>query len=618
MSRASLLAVLALTPLLPANERKEPYKVRVVVHVERHRQLTDIFRDRVQRELHDGIQAAMGDLARVEVTDTHPKLLDIRREGLARALDRYRERSDYHTHFVLIDFSGTHYQIQTRTHDGLTGLPSPVVRKARTEDRDFVARTAAFLLKTDLGLSGTIESEPDAAKHVRVSLKGGDLGVDFGKWVKKGDVFQVVRADAGQVVDGAFLQVVEKPNEGFCTCRLHNRYVLDRLIGLRAVLLGTKSGPLRLRLLQEKPGGATGPLTESVRLEIRKDGFDGEAGSFLVLNCNSAREYATATQGTKGQFDRLAFVRVMKGNTIRARIPVPILDDGLTVLVVPAASEVDDLLIERFRSLQRNLRDARSVQNAQFADINKLSAKPELRAAAIKRTQDSLTSLEKNHGRLVAERDELKPLLAKMPPKDQPRPEDLTAIDDLLKDLKSGETDLRKLITEFEKIEKEENDPARKEWLIQAKQAEALEREAEIGQAIAIYEKAPEKFQTDDLKKHLARLKELWDPKGPKHTAARQFIYNVWPTLKTEDLAGKMAEARQAFEECKKVRDQLGPQRLKLGLEAHVDRMAKELDQLKPGTKAEDEKPAKVIETALADLKKLLATLTEYQAKNKP
>src|SRR5438128_1571276 len=86
-------------------ETKKPYQLTVVLHVADNRLLTDVFRDRVERELLDGLQAALGDLAVVKVVREHPKLAEVLNpeKGL-RSLDGWTERSGGKTHFVLIDF----------------------------------------------------------------------------------------------------------------------------------------------------------------------------------------------------------------------------------------------------------------------------------------------------------------------------------------------------------------------------------------------------------------------------------------------------------------------------------------------------------------------------------
>src|SRR5206468_10402493 len=101
-----------------ANDAKEPYKIRLVVDVAKHRLLTDVFKQQLQRELKDGLQAALGKLAKVEVSDKHERLDDVRARGLQRSLDAYRKDTAEKVHFVLVDFDGTRYEIQTRQYDG--------------------------------------------------------------------------------------------------------------------------------------------------------------------------------------------------------------------------------------------------------------------------------------------------------------------------------------------------------------------------------------------------------------------------------------------------------------------------------------------------------------------
>src|SRR5581483_6120008 len=79
---AMLKSIFVLSPLtfligLPAAQAAQPeahtpYHLQVVLHVAKHRLLTDVFRDRVERELRDGLQASLGELARVEVVRDHP------------------------------------------------------------------------------------------------------------------------------------------------------------------------------------------------------------------------------------------------------------------------------------------------------------------------------------------------------------------------------------------------------------------------------------------------------------------------------------------------------------------------------------------------------------------
>src|SRR5262245_34351891 len=229
--RARLLAVLFLSSLCLCGESsatldaetKKPYKLTVVLHVAHNRLLTDAFQERVERELREGLQAALGDLGDVKVVREHPKLAEVLDKGL-RSLDAWNERSGAKTHFVLIDFSGSDYEIEARQYDGLTGTATPLVRRDRTQDREFVGRAAALMVERDVGIVGTFPAWPKGTKpqKVQLELKGGGLGAPMNRWVHKGDVFAVVQiptgSGTGRVVPDAIVQVEAPPGEGEATC----------------------------------------------------------------------------------------------------------------------------------------------------------------------------------------------------------------------------------------------------------------------------------------------------------------------------------------------------------------------------------------------------------------
>src|SRR5579871_1527547 len=79
-------------------ETDKPYDLQVVLHIADHRALTPVFRDQLERQLGDGLQAAYGELARVSVVHEHPRLKQIEQEGL-RSLDSWTDVSPVKTHF---------------------------------------------------------------------------------------------------------------------------------------------------------------------------------------------------------------------------------------------------------------------------------------------------------------------------------------------------------------------------------------------------------------------------------------------------------------------------------------------------------------------------------------
>jgi hypothetical protein len=627
---------LCLGGTLRADDSKEPYRIRIVLDVAKHRQLTDVFRRQVARELADGLQAALGELAEVTVlrrreADALPIVRQVRAQGLLKGLDSWRELSPYKTHFVHISYTGVTYIIETRQHDGLTGLPSPVVRFERTRDPAYVGREAALLVERDLGLLGTVVSEPNADRLVDVVLKGGKLGVDLGEWVKKGQVFQLVRqsgAAPGQAEPWAILQVEKPAAGGSCQCRLYNRFRLTRVSGMRAVLLGTRDGTIRLRAMQQSPDGNLRPLATSVTLQVRHHGFEGEDKLMVRATLIGSKELDTAApqhKGDQGIFHRLAFVSVLSGgNVLRARIPVPLIDDSLIILPVPAGNEESNLFLTRYRALQRDAFESDLVQRDLFKRINDLTAKPERRKEALAEVRRTIERCQQDYTRLAAERDEVAQELEKLekrgdfqrlPAKDRPN---LKPIDSRLEVIKAGETKLLKHLVLLEKIEKEESDPERKDWLIKKENAKALIEKAELGKAIEIYKKAPKKFQDADWRKQLDELEKQWKPRDDKHEKARDFIYKEWPDLDTPGVSKKIDEAVKMLDVCKKAGDLIYPAKLLMGTEQHILRMDKELEALKPDVNIDDEKPAKVIKDLLPKLSDLLRDIQSYLKKHRP
>ena len=197
MRKYVVLSTIVLT-LIPASanaqldaELDKPYEFQVVLQIAKHRLLTDVFKKQVQRELEDGLQAAFGSMAKVQLVTTHPQLREIQAKGL-KALDTWKARSTRKTHFILVSYKNGRYHLKARQHDGLTGQPSSVVRTASTPDRPFVARLATLLIDRDFGMVGTFQTGVDPSKEFVMQLKGAKLTKELQRWVPKGAIFGVV------------------------------------------------------------------------------------------------------------------------------------------------------------------------------------------------------------------------------------------------------------------------------------------------------------------------------------------------------------------------------------------------------------------------------------------
>src|SRR5262245_31687339 len=71
-------------------ETRTPYRFQVVLHIAKHRLLTEEFKDEIERQLRDWLQDDLGDMAQVEVLRQHPRLDEIEKSGL-QALDGWKE-----------------------------------------------------------------------------------------------------------------------------------------------------------------------------------------------------------------------------------------------------------------------------------------------------------------------------------------------------------------------------------------------------------------------------------------------------------------------------------------------------------------------------------------------
>jgi hypothetical protein len=616
-------------------ETKTPYQLKVYLQFAEHRLLTDVFQDRVARELRDGLQASFGDLVNVTVegmrgrqaleaaagekANDDARLAEVRKYGL-KALDAWRERSAVKTHFVQIDYSGVQYTIQARQFDGLTGTPSTVIRSDRTRYRDFVAKAAALLVEQDFGLVGVFDRWPkkgDAGedKAVTLELQGAGLGVPLDRWIKKGDVFSVVQMPPGDAGPGkpvlyALLQVDTPPAaaDSSCVCRVFRRYDPPRDAGggYRCIRLGTIATTLHLRLLQALPDGGSGPLKDALSVQIRHHGFDDAAGEIRRPTDNKTDSVDT-TADKNGVFDRVAFVSVFSANDMpQARVPVALLDDQPVVLAINVVDDPNAQQALRRHDWERDVTAAWLEQKELFSEVNDLAAKPDKRAEAMKKIQEGVQRSSDDFDRLNKERQEL----AKSGPVSTDAAARLGKIND-------GANELNAFLGKLQEIDKADNDPKKKQLLAQVEQAKRLEADLEIGKAIALYEgMLKEEIKDDELKKnlesHLADLRKEWATKNDEHRKARAFLFEVWPTLDDEGLKAKLDEAKAALETCKKAGDATTLTKFLRAADGQVARMNQELGTLRPDINIADEMQAKVIKEALDAVAPLVGDVSAY------
>jgi hypothetical protein len=621
----ALLFLSSLCPLCLCGESRaaldpevgKPYRLQVVLHLARHRMLTPVFGDRLERELRDSLQAAFGELAKVEVLRDHPLLARIQAQGLQQALDGWDEVSDAKTHFVLIDFADGRYEIQARQHDGLSGLNSPVVRRDSVPagDRPLVARAAALLVDRDFGLAGTVIHVDD--HKVEVALKGGRLGVPLGRWVKKGEVFAVSRVgrregsrQRASRLDWTLLRVNDLPGpDGVCRCTFFRRYTQDRLTGdpgaagFRCLKLATVEAPLRLRLVDLKTHL---PLND-VQVHVSRTGFEG------------APHKMTPDRGvvkTEESYAHVAFVKVLVGLDEQAHFPVEILGDGTVECAVgvrPGAEVLGSMELRRERWLRR-IYDSLRVSADRVAEINAQLAKS--REEALANAREGVQSLKDDVASLSEERDQLRKAAAKLPPGRL----DIGEGEQYLRELERRGADLDRFAKRLEENIKDEKDPKKQELKTMLERARLLEGEAEYDQAIDLYEKVLEASPNEPkVKQYVEGLKKAWAVRSPEHREARRFIYEDWSKkLDPAELSRLLDKARAAFTECRQANDPRSLLKLLRADVVHAATLNERLEVLRRQASEDNKNEAKTIGDVVEVLKQLHQEVGVYVRQEMP
>ncbi len=579
-------------------ELAKPYKLQVVLHVAENRQLTRTFKDLLESELRDSLQAALGRLASVEVVREHPKLAEVLDKGLS-VLDTWKDLTDVKTHFVLVDFVDGQYEVKARQHDGLTGLASPVVRTDRTPDRLFVARTAALLIGRDFGVVGTVTDRMDDDK-VRVVLKGGGLGVPLERWLRKDEVLALVKVRQvgglrAERVEEAVLQVVEEPKDGVCVCKLYSRYrdpLEPGAVGYRCVHLPTTRTPLRIRVVRRNAPMAGEEDPRSI--QVRRRGFTDNVAAAGATDADGV--FTTARGKESVLFDHLAFVTVLTppNDQVNARVPVPLLDDRTVTLTVDI-KEGDDLqLAIRREQWVTQAYESLFVLADQFKLLEKL-VKDRKGEEAIEKARAVHETVGQDIARLVEGKAKLEEDArgvkgAKL---------DLGEGEQRLDELRAGRKKLEEFVARMEQVIKDEKDPKRQDLQAKAALGPKLEAEGEYGKALDLYKEVIDGGAADDkLKEHYNRLKDAWEVKGEKHAEARKFIYETWATLDPLAVKDNLDAARAALEECKKAGDKLSPRRLRVLAVAHNGRLKEKLAALDPNKDEDRDVIQKIADTS--------------------
>ncbi len=572
-------------------EADKPYRLDIVLHVKEHPLLTrnGVFVDRLKQELRDALQRDLGGTARVEINTTgkHPLLNEILQRGWT-ALDGYQQpASEPKTHFVIVDYVEGQYEIQARQVDAATGLVT-VLRRERTPDRQWVPRLAALTVAQDFGVIGTLEEKETIGKSVRLKIKGSALESSPALRVQAGDIFalslirQLPDGNARGIRVPDTLLYVTETREGEFVARRFDRFDPPKpdktTLGYRAIKLGTRQAPLRLRVIDRE----TGKPVPGCGVWVSRGGFETDREQLG----------ATDNQGrivSKDTFRNVAFVRLELHGEPRAQSPVPLLTDQVVDFPIAVSKDVEESarLLYVYRRWRYKVTDLDNQLRGQVDEINRMDEEGKGQEAA-KKAQELAESLKEEIGKYRGELDELK----KSSAAGGARAKGL---------LEDGEQRLARLGARhkavLEYVQLVQNPTPAQKYLRQARVKLASDTP---DAAIELFEMSLKQDPKQPaVAAFLKRLKAGAQIKSRQHKDARTFIYETWPRLKHEDMLKRMKEATLAFQLCQVDDDILAIRKLQRVNEKHNADLEAVLNSISdPPTPEERDKAELVLKIA--------------------
>jgi tetratricopeptide (TPR) repeat protein len=572
-------------------EPKTPYLWRVVLKAQPHPLLSTAFREQLKRDLVAALQPALGNLGTVEVIDLaevphdlwDPLWQQFDDKGFD-ALAAPRDLTGVKTHFLTIEYRDGQYHLQSRQHDGFTGLASPVVRKQSVRAPELVGRTAGLLLDRDFGLAGTVEATAGKTDEVKVTVRGGQLG-PAERFVKEGDIFAIAevrktnrpapppaRTATGKVIAPppgtapppglssrarayTLLRVTEVGKDGTLKAAPLSVYKNPipgggGVVAYRCLRLGTVEGPLTVRLVSADPASQKALGLVSVR--ATEAGFGSAEGKDTL-------EFRDGLFRSARPLANVACITVSIGPSESKLFAVPVLGPEPVALpfeINPKAEERANF--ERAAlGVAVRVSDANLAQTICFEETAKLIDKQK-NSQALARAKGGLTSADAEDKAIADELARLKEQAAASP--DSARL--LAIIEQRLVALRNHNVELAEHIKKLEVVVARENDPATAAKQVQADalatQINILLSRGDVDEAITAYGQLITLLPDNpEVKAKRDKLKAEWTPKSDAHAKARDYLLKTWPAVATiPDFKDSLPQIGAAVDECIKNGDQ--------------------------------------------------------------
>lgn len=568
-------------------ESRTPYLWRVVLKIQPHPLLSGAFRDQLERDLSATLAPALGSLGTVEVVDLNsvpkdrwdPLWEEFDIKGF-EALTARRDLTGAKTHFLRIEYRDGRYLLESRQHDGFSGLASSVVRRESLRAPELVGRTAGLMLDRDFGLAGTVETAPKG--EAKITLRAGQLGpVD--RLVKVGDVFAVsqvtktnrpapppARTATGKIIapppgsvpppglsaaprQFTLLRVTDVGKDGVLRCGVLTRWKeampqkVPNLAGYRCMKLGTVEGPLAVRLV-----GSTGVMQKTAgQVTVR----GSESGFNAPADPRDAFEFKDGLYRSTRPFANVACVVVSLAGGEAQQYPVPILGGEPVSLQFETSLQAAEqaAFIRAATSALQRADDARHAQSICFDATAKLIDKQK-NAEALARAKGGHQAADAADKSIAEDLGRLKDQVSLAPE----GPKIVTAIEQKLRSLHAFNQKLGDHIKKLEDVVRRENDPtvAAKQVQIEStvEKIKILLGGGDVEEALNAYDLLIT-LEPDnaDAKTQRDKLRADWKPKNAEHARARDYLLKTWPAIATiPDYAESLPRIGAAVEECMK------------------------------------------------------------------
>lgn len=633
MSVRAAFAVLALAVLTsPASaqpgldpETSGPTLWRIVLHTEKHPLLTEAFRDQIRRDLIAALQPALGTLGTVDVIELADALQgkadtlvqDYSTKGFS-ALDGARDLSGVKTHFLHVEVKDGQYHLQTRQHDGFTGLSSPVVRSQSTRAPELVGRTAGLMIERDFGLSGTLDAAAADATEVTVQFRGAKLVDaklgDVKRFVKEGDVFAVsrikkaanrpapppARTATGKIIAPppgseppaaltpealafTYLRVLSVEPGGSARCAVVKspayKFTLQRvpaLAGFRCMKLNTIQSPIAIRIVSGSDGSAATTPVANVRATESSFNPKEDPKDFL--------DFRDGLYRSSRSFSNLACVTIALGKSNAKHFPVPVLGSEPITLAFELSPEAEARAVFERSAIALSTRaaDSRIAQVAAFDGIGKLIA-AQKNSDALARAHAAFQAADASDKLLTEELEQLKPQGEKVPGAAAL----FANVEQQLKALRDSNTELASTIKSLDAVVEKEKDPTKLAGEVRAESLNArvnlLLAGGEVEEALAALDQLATLLPNDaGIKARREKLAAEWKPKDEQHAKEREYMLKTWPAVATiSDIKDSLPRLRAAIDACKKAGDKLAFRRflgILGGFPTKLNDLVKDLD----------------------------------------